>query len=153
MKKSNMKKIDINFLFPFCALVLLIFALSQQMFNVFPLGKVLDPFIGAVQSGNDRGLAAPGLTIGGLGLKDSVGIYFDERKVPHIYAKDPEDLYFAQGYVTAYMRLWQMDFVSYASAGRLSEIFKDGFADFDRNQRRIGILSAARASLKVIEAD
>jgi len=153
MKKNSMKKINLNFLFPLCALVLLIFALSQPMFNTFSFGKVLDPFIGAVQSGSEREPASSRLALGGLGCKDSVDIYFDKRMVPHIYAKDEEDLYFAQGYVTAYLRLWQMDFLTYASAGRLSEIFRDGFLDYDRNQRRLGILESARTALKMIEAD
>jgi len=123
------------------------------MFNVFPLGKLLDPFIGALQNEADQELNSTLSTFDKMGLADSVQVFFDKRKVPHIYAKNLDDLYFTQGYVTAYLRLWQMDFLSYASAGRLSEIFSKGFLAYDREQRRLGILSAAKRSLELIEKD
>jgi penicillin amidase len=148
-----MKKINSDFLFPLLSLVVLIFALSQQMFKAPPIGKLLDPFIGIVQ--NEAGDAfKPGtVSFYKMGLKDTVQVFFDNREVPHIYAGNASDMYFAQGYVTAGLRLWQMDFLSYVSAGRLSEIFADGFLEYDRKQRRIGILEAAKTSLKMIEAD
>lgn len=148
-----MKKVNLNFLFPLLALVLLIFALSRPLFKMPPLGKLLDPFIGAVQNGEDRKLNRSRMIIDDEGLKDSVSVFFDERKVPHIYAKNETDIYFAQGYVTASLRLWEMDFLSYISAGRLCEIFSDEYLEFDRYQRRLGTLSAAKASLAMIEKD
>lgn len=57
------------------------------------------------------------------GLKDSVTIRRDERGIPYIEAKNADDLYFAQGYVTASDRLWQMDFYRRITRGELSEIF------------------------------
>ncbi|HET8963095.1 MAG TPA: penicillin acylase family protein, partial [Chitinophagales bacterium] len=149
-----MKKISTNFLFPLAASIILIFALSNQMFDLPPLGKLLDPFIGAVQNNQEKGLTYPQLIINNMGLNDSVNIFFDDRKVPHIYAKNMDDLYFSQGYVTAYLRLWQMDFLSYVSAGRLSEMFgKDNFLEYDRKVRRLGIPDAAKKSLTLIEND
>lgn len=148
-----MKKLSVNFLFPLIAMVILIYALSHQLFGVSPVGKLFNPFQGAVQNGSDGALNASRLSIPGAGLKDSVTIYFDDRKVPHIYAGNEEDLHFAQGYVTASLRLWQMDFMSYASGGRLSEIFADGFVGYDRLQRRIGVMDAAKASLEFMEKD
>ncbi len=149
-----MKKINKDAVFPLAALVMLVFALSRQMFMVPPLGKLLDPFIGAVQNEDEGRLNAAALSIPGKELKAPVQVYFDKRKVPHIYAQNNSDLYFAQGYVTASLRLWQMDFMTYASAGRLAEIFSQkDFFDYDRNQRRIGILEAAKQSLKVINAN
>jgi penicillin amidase len=115
---------------------------------------LLDPFIGAVQNQEEKGLIVPQLIINHLELNDSVHVFFDDRKVPHIYAKNMDDLYFSQGYVTAYLRLWQMDFLSYISAGRLSEVFsKDHFLEYDRKVRRLGILDAAKKSLAFIEKD
>lgn len=146
-----MKKININFLFPLVALVLLVTALSQQIFNAPPVGKLLDPFSGAVQNENEDVLQNSQRDISGV--SKPVSVFFDDRDVPHIYAQTEEDLYFTQGYVTASYRLWQMDFLSYVSAGRLSEIFADGFLDYDRKQRRMGLLDAAKASLKMIEKD
>ncbi len=57
------------------------------------------------------------------GLKAEVTVYRDERGMPHIYARDEYDLYFATGYVMAQERLWQMDLIRRATTGRLSEIF------------------------------
>ena len=43
------------------------------------------------------------------GLKQSVEVIRDEWGVPHIYAQNDDDLFFAQGYVMAQDRLWQME--------------------------------------------
>jgi penicillin amidase len=149
-----MRKVNKSGLLSLILLIILIFALSKQMFIVPPLGKFLNPFIGAVQNADNNGSKSSVLTLNKMDVAKPVQVFFDDRLVPHIYAQNTEDLYFAQGYVTAHFRLWQMDFLAYASEGRLSEIFKDQqFLDYDRNQRRIGILEAARQSLKFIEKD
>src|SRR5689334_7311485 len=124
-----MRKVNTNVLFPFLALVILIFTLSQRLFNVFPVGKLMDPFIGFIQNGNDRSLVRPLSVYERMNVTDSVHVYFDDRKIPHIYASQLQDAWFAQGYVTASLRLWQMDFLSYVAAGRLSEIFGSGYLD------------------------
>ena len=54
------------------------------------------------------------------GLGSEVTVYRDERGMPHIYASDEHDLYFAVGYVMAQDRLWQMDLIRRATTGRLS---------------------------------
>ena len=43
------------------------------------------------------------------GLKAPVEIIRDQQGVPHIYAKNDDDLFFAQGYVMAQDRLWQLE--------------------------------------------
>ncbi|MEZ2338445.1 penicillin acylase family protein [Mucilaginibacter sp. RCC_168] len=147
-----MMKINLNCLFPVAALIILIYTLSNQLFDVPPLGKILNPFIGVIQNDQDKYLNDNYLKENNLGLSDSVSVFFDQAKVPHIYAKNIEDLYFSQGYVTAILRLWQMDFTSYVSAGRLSEIFNgENYLQYDRNQRRMGMLEAAKRSLFLIE--
>ena len=149
-----MKKINPNFLFPFVALLVLILGLSTTMFTIPPLGKLMNPFIGVVQNGAELNFKEKELKIDELGLINTVSVYFDDRKVPHIYAENKHDLYFAQGYVTASLRLWQMDFTSYVSAGRLSEIFaEDAYLNYDRSQRRLGLLESAKNTLKLIEKD
>jgi penicillin G amidase len=149
-----MRKINSRCLFPLAALVILIYALSNQIFSVPPLGKVLNPFIGAIQNDQEKYLGEHQLRENDLGISDSVSVFFDESKVPHIYASNTEDLFFAQGYVTAMLRLWQMDFTTYVSAGRLSEIFpENNYLVYDRNQRRIGMLEAAKRSLAFMERD
>ena len=144
------KKIDFQFIFPIGTLIVLIFGLSNQMFNIPPLGKFINPFIGIIHNDNE----SQAQLVSSVEIKDSVNVYYDSRKVPHIYATNLEDLYFTQGYVTASLRLWEMDFISYASAGRMSEIFdNETYLEYDRTQRRIGILDAAKKSLKLIEKD
>ena len=148
-----MRRINYYSLFPLSALAILIYLLSTQLSNIFPLGATLDPFVGVVHNGVDNDLELSYLRLDNLGLIDSVSIFFDKRKVPHIYAKNEQDLYFVQGYITARMRLWQMDFLTYVAAGRLSELFGSDLFNYDREQRRKGILQASKASLKLMELD
>lgn len=149
-----MRELKINFLFPLATLIILIYSFSSQLFSIAPLGKLLDPFSGAVQNAQEQQLFANDLKIDQLKISEDITVYFDERKVPHIYANNDKDLFFAQGYVTAYLRLWQMDFITYSVAGRLSEILEDkGMEDYDRIQRRLGILESARKTLALMEKD
>src|SRR5947207_8833311 len=57
------------------------------------------------------------------GLKAPVTVRRDERDIPYIEAANEEDLIFAQGYVTASDRLWQMDLLRRTMRGSLAEIF------------------------------
>jgi len=84
-------------------------------------------------------------------LSDSVSIYFDKYNIPHIFAGDDRDLYFAQGYITARDRLWQMELQTHAAAGRLSEILGPDMVEYDRFQRRIGMGYAAEQALSGIK--
>jgi penicillin amidase len=87
------------------------------------------------------------------GLEGEVVIYRDEYGVPHIYAGTVHDLFFAQGYVQAQDRLWQMDLSRRAVQGRLAEIFGPDFVDADHFLRTLGFYRAAEASLSVYEAE
>ena len=83
------------------------------------------------------------------GLADSSQVFFDERWVPHIFARSSKDAYYIQGYVHAMMRLWQMDFASRAAEGRISELIGPKALEFDKNKRRKGLKESA---LKSVEA-
>ena len=48
-------------------------------------------------------------------------IYRDRWSIPHIYAENAHDAFFAQGYATAQDRLWQMDFDRLRCLGRAAE--------------------------------
>jgi penicillin amidase len=72
------------------------------------------------------------------GLNARVTIRRDERGIPHIEASNDDDLYFAQGYVTASDRLWQMDVQRRAARGELSEIFGQAALDQDKRHRQYG---------------
>ncbi|HVN56707.1 MAG TPA: penicillin acylase family protein [Bacteroidales bacterium] len=85
------------------------------------------------------------------GLNSGVTVYRDERGVPHIYAKDEHDLYFAVGYVMAQERLWQMDLIRRATTGRLSEIFGKDFVNTDLFLRSLDMTN--KSKLVIQEAD
>lgn len=61
-------------------------------------------------------------TLSLAGLHDNVEIVTDTFGVPHIYADNSDDLFFAQGFVTARDRLFQMDYSRHAAQGRLCEL-------------------------------
>src|SRR4051812_49328844 len=91
-------------------------------------------------------------------LKGNAEVYLDSNLVPHIYANNDVDAYFAQGYLHAKFRLWQMELQTYAAGGRLSEIMGDSssgrnFLAIDKYFRRIGMVYAAENSLKAMESD
>jgi penicillin G amidase len=83
------------------------------------------------------------------GLAASVRIVRDTWGVPHIYAQNEGDLFFAQGFVQAQDRLFQMDLWRRSVQGRLSEVLGPNFIERDAMTRRIqyrGDVSADWAS-------
>lgn len=79
------------------------------------------------------------------GLESKVEVYRDGFGVPHIYASSAHDLYFAQGFVHAQERFWQMDFWRHIGSGRLSEMFGKGQLGTDRFLRSLGWARVAEA--------
>ncbi len=69
------------------------------------------------------------------GLRDSVEVIRDQWGVPHIYARNTDDLFFAQGYVQAQDRLWQMDMYRRTYEGELAAIMGSAFVAHDRLAR------------------
>ncbi len=69
------------------------------------------------------------------GLKQSVEVIRDETGIPHIYAQNDDDLFFAQGYVMAQDRLWQMEMWRRWHEGRLAEIFGPEAFKYDARTR------------------
>ncbi len=69
------------------------------------------------------------------GLQKDVQVIRDTWGVPHIYAQTVDDLFFAQGYVTAQDRLWQMEWWRRANEGRLAEILGPKAVEADRLAR------------------
>lgn len=64
------------------------------------------------------------------GLGDEVEVLRDRWGIPHIYAESLDDLFLAQGFVTAQDRLWQMEVWRRWSEGRMAELIgAEGFAD------------------------
>ena len=81
------------------------------------------------------------------GLSAPVKVTRDGHGVPAIEASTLEDLFFAQGYVTAQDRLWQMDVMRRFGSGELSEILGEDTLKIDREQRILGLRAAAKKSL------
>src|SRR5216683_3008723 len=76
-------------------------------------------------------------------LSAPVSVIRDSHGVPTIEAASLEDLFFAQGYVTAQDRLWQMDIMRRFAAGEIAEILGPDFIKHDREQRILGLRAAA----------
>ena len=80
------------------------------------------------------------------GLNQPVEVVRDEYGVAHIYAHSPEDLFFAEGYVHAQERFWQMEFQRRVGSGRLSEIFGETTLGTDRYLRHFGFRELSSGS-------
>jgi penicillin amidase len=132
--------------------MLLAYALNTKFGDIPPLLKFLDPFTGFWQNTEKLRLnKRTGLVL--KGTQQTVDIAFDDRMIPHIFAKNDHDVYFAQGYVTAMHRLWQMDFQIRYASGRLSEVVGKKAVELDRYQRRMGMVYGAENSLKGMMAN
>src|ERR1039458_4517212 len=83
------------------------------------------------------------------GLSEAVKVTRDSHGVPTIEAATLDDLFLAQGYVTAQDRLWQMDLMRRFAAGELSEILGEDTLKIDREQRILGLQAATRKSLQM----
>jgi penicillin amidase len=84
------------------------------------------------------------------GISAKVRVVRNEQGVPAIEAATLEDLFFAQGYVTAQDRLWQMDIMRRAAAGELSEIIGEDTLKMDREQRILGLQVVAETAARNI---
>src|SRR5439155_148955 len=76
-------------------------------------------------------------TFGAAGLPAPVQIVRDRWGIPHIYAKRQDDLFFAQGFVQAQDRLFQMDLWRRSVQGRLAEELGSNFIERDILTRRV----------------
>jgi len=71
------------------------------------------------------------------GLRDVVTVIRDAAGIPHITAANEDDLFFAQGFVQAQDRLFQMDLWRRSVQGRLSEVLGASFIERDAMTRRV----------------
>ncbi len=87
------------------------------------------------------------------GLAAPVTVTRDAHSVPSITAANLDDLLFAQGYITASDRLWQMDSLRRHGSGELAEILGPSLIDHDRQQRYLRLRAAADRALTALPAD
>ncbi|NLF13231.1 MAG: penicillin acylase family protein, partial [Anaerolineaceae bacterium] len=82
-------------------------------------------------------------TVRVAGLQAGVQVLRDRWGVPHVYADSAPDLFFAQGYVHAQDRLWQMELQRRLAAGRVAEIVGEKAVPVDRLFRVLGLYRSA----------
>ena len=129
--------------------VAIIVTLETKIGDIPALGVLLNPSTGFWQNAESKYIL-PTENLKLTGLQDEVIIRYDEHRIPHIFAKNDHDLYYAQGFVTARDRLWQMDIQTRSAAGRLSEVVGPKALEMDRYHRRMGMVYGAENGLKGI---
>jgi penicillin amidase len=85
------------------------------------------------------------------GLRGEVEILRDRWGIPHIYAGNLHDLFFAVGYAQAQDRLWQMEFNRRLASGALAELLGEGALEIDRLVRRVGFRRVSQAEWAEVE--
>jgi len=129
----------------------LFWALDNRHGMVPAFGKLVNPFAGFWRNGEGADRLPAELSL--PGLQAEVKIVWDSRCVPHIFAANSHDLYFAQGYVCASLRLWQMDFQVLYAGGRLAEVVGPTALPLDRSSRRFGMTWAAERAADEMRQD
>lgn len=135
-----------------CSLLYLLnnYSIKTATSTIPPIGKFINPITGFWQNAeNNSSIKNEEIQL--KGLQDKVSVIYDEHMIPHIYAQNEEDLYMAQGYVTARFRLWQMEIQTRAACGRVSEVLGAKTLSFDRLKRRTGMKYGAEQTLLAIE--
>lgn len=140
----------IKAILPLLVTAALVWVLSGGVPGVPPVGFLLSPFHGFWQNAETAPPVPDAETLQLPGLRDEVRVVYDQHLVPHIFARNNHDLYYAQGYVTARYRLWQMEIQTRLAAGRLSEVMGPATLQTDRKFRRMGLEWAATRSLEAM---
>jgi penicillin amidase len=91
-------------------------------------------------------------TVSGLKLlRAPVSILRDDRGVPHIIARNEHDLFFAQGYVEASDRLFQMDLLRRFVKGELAEVLGNGALANDEKERAVPVRAIVDAQWRRLD--
>jgi len=138
------------------ATVGLVYCLDRPWGQTPVMGRFLSPQHGFWQNAEPTDQDYNGrINLPGLRAKGEV--YFDENLVPHVFAANRRDACYIEGYLHARFRLWQMEFQTFAAAGRISEVLgpgtNNGFIKYDRGMRRLGMITAARRALEAVNED
>jgi penicillin amidase len=112
-------------------------------------------FVARYQIGREMRANLPQIdgSLTAYGLNAPVTVERDAHGVPHIHASSLDDLIFAQGFVTAQDRLWQMDLLRRHAAGELAAVFGRSLLAHDRLQRTLQIRTAADNAIAALPAD
>jgi penicillin amidase len=140
----------LKFILSLITTIAIFYGLNTKFGSVPAIGKFLDPIHGIWQ--NEQNESISGI-VQIEGLLDTITVHYDAQLIPHIFAKNNLDLYKAQGYITAKHRLWQMEFQTFAAAGRLSEIIGASALNYDRQERRRGMGFGANNAIVKMKDD
>ncbi|HXE57223.1 MAG TPA: penicillin acylase family protein, partial [Gemmatimonadales bacterium] len=125
-------------------LVAALYLAARPLGPLPPLGPFLDPAHGVWTAAAHAAASRPGVV---RGLRAPVGIVYDDRGVPHIFARSAADAYRALGYVVARDRLFQLELQTRATAGRLTELVGPAALEADREQRAYALAWAAERTV------
>ncbi|MEM6967176.1 MAG: penicillin acylase family protein [Bacteroidota bacterium] len=123
--------------------------IPTEQLPIPPLGKLLNPYTGFWKNAEpvDANIKEEQV-FSFLNLEKPVRVTYDDKMVPHIFAESLKDAITVQGYLEAKNRLWQMDFSTRATSGRISEVIGPLAINTDKSKRRMGLLMAAENTLK-----
>lgn len=134
--------------------ITLIILLNLSIAGNPAFGKLLNPVSGFWNNAESKDLYLPS-EISNLDLKEEATVYFDDNRIPHIFANNEHDLYFMQGYVVASLRMWQLEFQVLAAEGRIAELLGNDpkYLAFDKMQRKKGLKWGAQNKVKSMESE
>lgn len=112
--------------------------LALLLFSLITLPRVFMPAEAAPDAQSSTSLRLSG-------LRAPVVVRRDARGIPYIEAANEADLYFAQGYITASDRLWQMDLLRRTGRGELAEILGSNALEEDKRHRLYGMAELSEA--------
>ncbi len=133
------------------SLLALLFVGFRDLGPLPPLGQLVDPYRGVWAQARVADL--PRHRRAELpGLEDTVLVIYDDRAVPHIFARSELDAYRALGYVVARDRLFQLEIQTRATAGTLTEWLGPRLLETDRAQRSLGLAWSAEREWAALDS-
>jgi len=127
----------------------LVLALLAAPLAYPPLNIILDPVHGVSGSGLYR---LPEGVLRVEGVPGEARVLWDSEGVPHIFASTDEAGFYAMGYVTASLRLFQADLFRRIPQGRLAELVGEAGLGNDRLVRALGVHEAVRRSWELLRS-
>lgn len=110
------------------------------------VGAFMSPFTGFWQNASLKDVQEGRFAANGV--SQSTTVVWDNRLVPHVFAENETDAFYASGYTIASQRLWQMDMLARSAQGRLAEVLGgDRLIARDKEQRRMGMLFGAENAI------
>lgn len=130
-----------------------LFLLARPWSVLPPLGAFLSTYHGIWQMAPHPFQSSDGEPLLLKGLRGQVKVVLDHDRIYHVFADNDEDLYFAQGFIVASDRLWQMEFISRLASGRVSEVAGPKALEMDKFFVKSGLPEVAKESAELMLRD